>query len=220
MSIWRRRDGACWRGRIREWESGVAVLGRRADGERRYLVLHERDQRRDHDREPIHDQRGNLEAERLARSRRHHRERVAPGQQRPDGGFLAGAEGVEPEDLAKHPARGGCRARRDRFSRHARQAARSVGVRTRPRGIAPGRTGCRALAVRGRRFRMERVMATRRKVVPEGWIVRAGSSMQGRPSGGARSREALPLGHATGGIGRGVGPPGHPGTTRGSPPSS
>ena len=53
-------------------------------------------------------------------------------------------------------------------------------------------------------------MATRRKVVPEGWIVRAGSSMHGRPSGGARSREALPLGHATAGIGRGVGPPGHP----------
>ena len=53
-------------------------------------------------------------------------------------------------------------------------------------------------------------MATRRKVVPEGWIVRAGSSMHGRPSGGARSREALPLGHATGGIGRGVGPPDHP----------
>ena len=29
--------------------------------------------------------------------------------------------------------------------------------------------------------------------------------MYGRPSGGACSCEALPLGHATGGIGRGVG---------------
>ena len=49
--------------------------------ERRHLVPHQRDQRRYHDRQPVHDQCRDLEAQRLAGSRRHHRKRVAPRQQ-------------------------------------------------------------------------------------------------------------------------------------------
>ena len=42
------------------------------------LVLHQRDERRDDDRQVVADQRGQLVAERLARAGRHHDERVAP----------------------------------------------------------------------------------------------------------------------------------------------
>ena len=80
------------------------------------LVLHQRDQRRHHHRETAHDQRRDLETQRLARSRRHHRERVASCQQGFYRRFLAGAETLEPEDIPQHPVRGG-----RRLSRHAHQ---------------------------------------------------------------------------------------------------
>ena len=67
--------------------------------ERRHLVLHQGDQRGHHHRETVHDQRGDLKAERLARSRRHHRERVAPGKQGRDRRLLAGPEVLKAEDL-------------------------------------------------------------------------------------------------------------------------
>ena len=78
----------------------VDAVGRDArQPERGDLVPHQRDQGGHHHREPVQDKGGDLEAERLARSRRHHRQRVAARQQGPDRRLLAGTEPVEPEDL-------------------------------------------------------------------------------------------------------------------------
>ena len=52
--------------------AGMRKLPKLAD-----LILHERDQRRDHDREPVPKQRWQLVAERLAAAGRHHGQRVA-----------------------------------------------------------------------------------------------------------------------------------------------
>jgi hypothetical protein len=69
--------------------------------ERLHLVLHQRDQRRDHEREVGPQQRRQLIAERLARPGRHHDEQVAAGERRADRLRLAGAEGAEAEVLAQ-----------------------------------------------------------------------------------------------------------------------
>ena len=99
---------------------GVDAIGRDArQPERGHLVLHQGDQGGHHHREPVHDQGGDLEAERLARSRRHHGERMAASQERLDHPFLARPESVEAEDLPQHPA---CRAQRT-----ARRARRPRG---------------------------------------------------------------------------------------------
>ena len=71
-----------------------AVPGR---GERVALVAHQRDERGDHDREPVEREPGQLVAERLARARRHHDERIAPGERRLDGLLLPGAKRLVPE---------------------------------------------------------------------------------------------------------------------------
>ena len=54
-----------------------------------HLVLHQRDQRRDHDRDALEHQRGKLVAQRLAAARRHDDQAVLPGERRRDGLFLA-----------------------------------------------------------------------------------------------------------------------------------
>ena len=80
------------------------VRGDAREPERRHLVLHQRDQRRHHDREAVHDQCRDLEAQRLARARRHHGKRVAPRQQGLDHPFLSRTERREPEHFRQHPA--------------------------------------------------------------------------------------------------------------------
>ena len=75
---------------------------RLALGEVLHLVALERDQRRDHHRRARREQPGDLVDRRLARARRHHDERVAPGEHGLDGLALARAELVEAESLARH----------------------------------------------------------------------------------------------------------------------
>ena len=74
------------------------------------LVLHQRDQRRDDQRQVIADQRRQLVAERLAGACRHHDERVATVDRGLHCSLLTGPEGGEPEVLGEcgvkvHPAR-------------------------------------------------------------------------------------------------------------------
>ena len=61
------------------------------------LILHQRDQRRDHERQPVQQQRRQLVAEALAGAGREDRERGPPGEERLDDSLLPGAEGVEAE---------------------------------------------------------------------------------------------------------------------------
>ena len=69
--------------------------------ELRHLVAHQRDQRRDHDGQPVAQQRRQLIAERLAAARRHHREHVPALKDRGDNIPLSRAEIREPEGLAQ-----------------------------------------------------------------------------------------------------------------------
>jgi hypothetical protein len=69
--------------------------------ERLDLVLHQRDERRDDDGEVVREQRGKLVAERLARARRHHDERVATRERGLARLALAASEAGESEVLAQ-----------------------------------------------------------------------------------------------------------------------
>ena len=84
------------------------LVGERAVDERRgdavgaqgiHLVLHQRDQRRDHQRQPVEAQRGQLVAERFAAARGHQDQGVAPVQHAGDDLLLQRAEGVVAEVL-------------------------------------------------------------------------------------------------------------------------
>ena len=75
-----------------------AVPGRR---QRIALVAHQGDERRDHDREPVEREARELVAERLARARRHHDERVASREGRLDGLLLPGAKRLVPEQAVQ-----------------------------------------------------------------------------------------------------------------------
>ena len=95
----------------------VDAVGRDArQPERGHLILHQGDQRGHHHGEPIHDQGGDLEAERLARARRHHGEGMAASQQRFDHGLLAGTERLKAEDIPQR-----CACRIERTTRRARR---------------------------------------------------------------------------------------------------
>ena len=65
------------------------------------LIAHERDERRDHDRQPVEGQARELVAERLARARRHHDERVASVERGLDGLLLPGPERLVPEQAVQ-----------------------------------------------------------------------------------------------------------------------
>ena len=87
-----------------------------ARAERLHLVLHERHERRHHDREVVAQQRRELVAERLAGARGHDHEHVAAGEGGLAGLELAGPEGGETEVLPQscgeiwhviHPSGGG-----------------------------------------------------------------------------------------------------------------
>ncbi len=71
-------------------------------GERVYLVLHQRDQRRDHHAGAASDQRRDLVAERLAAAGRHQHQCVAATRDMLDDLLLLAAEGVVPEDAVQH----------------------------------------------------------------------------------------------------------------------
>ena len=70
-------------------------------GQRVALVAHQRDQRRDDDREPVEREPGQLVAERLARTRRHDDERIAPGERRLHRLLLPGAKRLVPEQAVQ-----------------------------------------------------------------------------------------------------------------------
>ena len=93
-----RLDGAALLGRE------PAVQGARRDAarpQRVHLILHEGDERRHHDRGAREQQRGKLEAERLAGTGRHDGHEVATAEDRERRLALAGAEGLEPEAVAQ-----------------------------------------------------------------------------------------------------------------------
>ena len=66
--------------------------------QRPHLILHQADQRRDHDGDAWQQQRGHLVADGLARTGGHHGQNVLPGQQPGDDLFLTGAEAI----IAEH----------------------------------------------------------------------------------------------------------------------
>ena len=97
--------------------------------ERLDLVLHQRHERRDDQREIRAHQRGQLVAERLARAGRHHHQHVAPGDRGLDRLALAGTERREAEHLAQRRGRlGGPRERSRRLRPEARQGRRDQRV--------------------------------------------------------------------------------------------
>ena len=67
--------------------------------ERRDLILHERDERRDDDREPRQHKRGDLVADRFSAARRHDTQNVPAGQNRVDERLLPAAEGTVTKEL-------------------------------------------------------------------------------------------------------------------------
>ena len=91
-------DGACRVGRERGIEEGGAHPGLL---ERRHLVLHERDQRRDDDTGAAAGDGRNLEAQRLAAAGGHEHQRVAAVQQRVDHLRLRRAELLVAENAAQ-----------------------------------------------------------------------------------------------------------------------
>ncbi len=87
---------------------GVAALGvdhgdlaGRHALQRRHLILHQRDQRRDDDGQVIAQQRRQLIADRLARARRHHDQRVAVGERSRNRLGLAGPKVIKAEYAAQ-----------------------------------------------------------------------------------------------------------------------
>ena len=66
------------------------------------LILHERDERRDDERQPRQQQGGQLIAKALAAARRHDAEHIAPGQDRVDKRLLPLPEGRKPKILLQH----------------------------------------------------------------------------------------------------------------------
>ena len=70
--------------------------------QRGHLVLHQRDERRDHEREVVAHQCRKLVAERLARARGHHHERVATRER---GGYRLGLAGPEMLESEQPPER-------------------------------------------------------------------------------------------------------------------
>jgi hypothetical protein len=74
---------------------------RTPSGQRVDLVLHQRDQRRDHDPDAVADQRRDLVAQRLAAAGRHQHQRVATADDVADDLLLATPERVVAEDPAQ-----------------------------------------------------------------------------------------------------------------------
>ena len=67
--------------------------------QRRYLVLHQRNQRGNHQRNPVHQQRRHLKTDRFTRSRGHDAERIPAFQNAVDQALLPFTEAVISEIL-------------------------------------------------------------------------------------------------------------------------
>ena len=100
-----------WTPEARAVTSRVAAAHDRGAGrghagrlERVHLVFHQRDERRDHDREAGAHERGQLEAERFAAAGRQHGKHVLPGERVADDFLLQRAEGTEAEILFQRRA--------------------------------------------------------------------------------------------------------------------
>jgi hypothetical protein len=65
------------------------------------LIAHERDERRDHDREPVEGESRKLIAEGFARARGHHDKGVSPCEGGLHGLLLPGAERLVPEQVVQ-----------------------------------------------------------------------------------------------------------------------
>ena len=108
-----------------------ALAGDAARSQRVHLVLHEGDERRDHDRGALEQERGQLEAERLAGAGGHHRDEVPALAARPAAPRAARAETPARPKRSWRLARARCRATRTwRWS----APGESTRPRRRPRG--------------------------------------------------------------------------------------
>ena len=83
-----------------------AAGGDAAGAQRVHLVLHQRDQRRNDQRESVAGERRKLVAERLAAAGGQEHDRVAPGERRPDGALLERTERVVAEAPPEESAEG------------------------------------------------------------------------------------------------------------------
>ena len=96
-------------GLLRGHRAVQAAGGDAAGAERVHLVLHQRDQRRDDQRQPVAGERRKLVAERLPAAGGHEHHRVPSGERRPDGPLLERPEivvtEVPPELGAERPRR-------------------------------------------------------------------------------------------------------------------
>ena len=91
---------------------GIQAPGLDAEmAERRHLIAHQRDQRRDDEGQALAGQRRQLVAERLAGARRHDGEHVPAGQHRAHDLLLSLTEGREAEDVVENLAGVGHRER-------------------------------------------------------------------------------------------------------------
>ena len=97
--------------------------------QRRDLVMHQRHQWRDDDGKPTQDERRDLITQRFSRAGRHHRQRVAPGQQRRHYRLLAGTKVLEAEHVLQHKPHGAWIGCLDhwRVTRHTEHSASQIG---------------------------------------------------------------------------------------------
>ena len=96
------RDGIEQRRRFLAAVRGIERARRDAKGlQLRDLIAHQRDQRRNHDSQPIAQQSGQLIAQRLAPARWHHSEHVLAVEDRTDNLVLARPEIRKPEGFAQ-----------------------------------------------------------------------------------------------------------------------
>ncbi len=108
-------------------------------GEGFSLVLHQGDERADHERRAVHHQPGELEAEALPRSRRHQRHGVAARQCRADDLLLPGPELAEAEVLAQRGPQPHAGRRGDTHVGSSDRIGSTAGPSRRPPGISlPG----------------------------------------------------------------------------------
>jgi hypothetical protein len=88
-------------------EAGIDVAGGNAVvSQQPHLILHQRDQRRDHDHDAGPQQRRQLVAQGLAATGRHHRQQIAAGEGVEHHRLLTGPETIEAEAVPKRGQNG------------------------------------------------------------------------------------------------------------------
>ena len=99
------------------------------------LVLHQRDERRDDQRDAVEHERGELVAQALARAGGEDRQDGAAGEQAVDDGLLAFAEGVEAEDALRGFGPGRSPSQRHHRTPPWQPRHRAVGAVKNPVGV-------------------------------------------------------------------------------------